>query len=221
MIMVAFLILSVMLMVYYVLRLVTLYIGAVLSPIVFLLWLLPDFKHFAEAAARAYIAVIFVLFIHVVILELAASIFGGMVLAAPDHALNPLMSLVVGIATVLALLKTQGVLTHLTMASLGPKTSSQLGGLVSNLAGHYLNRQPREVAFAGISGDMRGDTDTSARAASWSSKPPSAPMVYQMTATERTATSGAEEGTRVRAQEQVASLGRGSEASSSSKGASK
>ncbi len=143
MIMVAFLILTVMLMIYYVLRLVTLYIGAVLSPIVLLVWLLPDFKHFAEAAARAYVAVIFVLFIHVVILELAASIFGGMVLATPDHALNPLMSLVVGIATVLALLKTQNVLTQLTMASLGPKTATQLGGLVSNLAGHYMNKAGR------------------------------------------------------------------------------
>jgi hypothetical protein len=115
-IMLAFVILSVMLMVYYVLRLVTLYIGAVLSPIVMILWLLPDFNFFAEAAARAYISIIFVLFINVVILDLAASIFGGMMLATPDHSLNPLTAMVVGIAMLLALLKTQGVLTQLSYA---------------------------------------------------------------------------------------------------------
>ena len=153
-IMVAFLILSIMLMVYYVLRIVTLYIGAVLSPIVLLVWLIPDFKHFAEAAARAYVAVIFVLFINVVILELAASIFGGMTLASPDHALNPLMSLVVGIVTVLALLKTQNVLTQLTASSIGPKTVMQLGGVVSNIAGHYMSKA--KGAFASSGGGQGG-----------------------------------------------------------------
>jgi len=132
-IMVAFLILSVMLMIYYVLRLMTLYIGAVLSPIVMLVWLLPGFRHFAEAAARAYASIIFVLFINVVIMDLAASIFGGMSSATPDHSLNPLMAMVVGIAMLLALLKTQGVLTQLSYASLGPKTTSQLGSLILNV----------------------------------------------------------------------------------------
>jgi hypothetical protein len=162
MIMLAFIVLSVMLMVYYVLRLMTLYIGAVLSPIVMMLWLLPDFKYFAEAAARAYVSIIFVLFINVVILDLAASIFGGMTIATPDHSLNPLMAMVVGIAMLLALLKTQGVLTQLSYASLGPKTTSQLGGLILNVMSQHRGGRSRTGSrSAGSSGDddlMSGGT---------------------------------------------------------------
>jgi hypothetical protein len=140
MIMVAFLILSVMLMVYYVVRMVTLYIGAVMSPIIVLLWLLPAFKDFSEMAGKTYIGTIFVLFIHVAILQLASSIIGGMSLASPDHSLDPLMALIVGIATVMTLLKTQGALSQLMYASLGPKTATMLGGRISNVVSHYAGK---------------------------------------------------------------------------------
>ena len=136
-IMVVFLVLAVMLLVYYVLRLVVLYIGAVLSPIVFMVWLLPGFRDFAESAMKTYLTTIFVLFIHVVILQLAASIFVGMVISSPGEQLNPLMSMIVGIATILALLKTQGVMSQMSYVSLGPRTASQLGGQLSNVIRHY------------------------------------------------------------------------------------
>lgn len=136
-VMVVFLILATMLLVYYVLRLVVLYIGAVLSPIVFMIWLLPAFKSFAETAMKIYVTTIFVLFIHVVILQLAASIFVGMLVASPGQPLNPLMSMIVGIATLLALLKTQGVLSQMSYMSLGPKTASRLGSQLSNVIRHY------------------------------------------------------------------------------------
>lgn len=77
-IMLAFLIFSVILLVYYVGRLVTLFIGAVVSPLVILLWLVPGFRDFSETAMKTYLTTIFVLFIHVVILLLAASLFTGM-----------------------------------------------------------------------------------------------------------------------------------------------
>jgi hypothetical protein len=76
-IMIAFIILSLILLIYYVGRIVTLYIGAVLSPLVLLLWLVPGFRDFAESAAKVYFMTIFVLFVHVVILALAASLFSG------------------------------------------------------------------------------------------------------------------------------------------------
>jgi hypothetical protein len=154
-IMMAFMVLAVILVIYYVLRLMTLYIGAVLSPIVMMLWLVPGFRYFAEAAARAYISIIFVLFINVVILDLAASIFGGMTYATPDHSLNPLMAMLVGIAMLLALLKTQGVLTQLSYASLGPKTTSQLGSLVTNLV-TYRKGAGRSVSGSKVVGRRRG-----------------------------------------------------------------
>lgn len=77
-IMIVFVFFSVVLLVYYVMRLVILYLGAVLAPLVALLWLIPGFRDFAETAFKTYLTTIFVLFVHVVILTLAASLFSGM-----------------------------------------------------------------------------------------------------------------------------------------------
>lgn len=140
MIMVVFLVLSVILLVYYVMRLVTLYIGAILSPLVVLLWLIPSFKDFAATAAKTYLTTIFVLFIHVIILQLAASIFGGMIAGSPDHSLNPLMATVVGVATILSLLKTQKVLTELSYVSVGPKAIRKLGTTFVHSASTVMNK---------------------------------------------------------------------------------
>lgn len=131
-IMVVFLILAVMLLVYYVMRLVALYLGAVLSPLVALLWLLPSFKDFASSITKTYLTTIFVLFVHVIILQLASSIFGGMVAGATDNVLNPLMATVVGLATMLSLLKAQQVLTEHTLVTAGPKAVRKLRTTIIN-----------------------------------------------------------------------------------------
>jgi len=132
MILVVFLVFAVILLVYYVTRLVTLYLGAILAPLLVLLWLLPGFKDFAVTAAKTYLAVIFVLFVHVLILLLAASIFAGMVAGSPNNALDPVMAAIVGVATLIALLKTQGVMNQLSYVSLGPKSLRRLGGQFVN-----------------------------------------------------------------------------------------
>jgi len=139
-IMVAFMILAVILMVYYVTRLVTLYIGAVLSPLVVLLWLLPGFKDFAVTAIKTYVVTIFVLFVHVIILLLAASIFGGMVAGSPDQSLNPLMATIVGCATLVALLKTQGLMNQLSYVSMGPKAMRKLGSQFMTSVSYMTNK---------------------------------------------------------------------------------
>ena len=126
-ILIVFVILSVILLVYYVMRLVILYLGTILAPLVFLLWLLPGFKDFVGAAIKTYITTIFVLFVHVVILLLAASIFSGMLSNAPNDALNPLMASIVGIATLISLLKTQKMMMELSYVSVGPKALRKLG----------------------------------------------------------------------------------------------
>jgi hypothetical protein len=137
-IMVAFVILSVVLLVYYVIRLVTLYIGAVMSPIVILLALLPGFKDFAWTAMKSYMTTIFVLFIHVVILQLAASLFGTALGGGIDPVTglpippNSLMAMILGIATLLVLLRTQGFLMQIAFVSTGPKAMRKLSGQFMN-----------------------------------------------------------------------------------------
>jgi hypothetical protein len=127
-VMIAFLVLTVMLLVYYVGRLITLYIGVILSPLVLLLWLLPAFKDFTIAALKTYLTTIFVLFVHVVILLLAASIFTGMLHGDTSGQPNTLMALIVGLATLLALLKTQGVMQELSYAASAPRAARELSG---------------------------------------------------------------------------------------------
>lgn len=125
-IMVAFIVLSVLLLVYYVMRLVTLYIGAVLSPLIGLIALLPGFKDFAMTAAKAYATTIFVLFVHIIILQLAASLFASTL--TNEATPNALMATIVGIATLLTLLKTQGVMMQMSYVSAGPRALRKLGG---------------------------------------------------------------------------------------------
>lgn len=130
-ILIVFLVLAFILLVYYVGRLVTLYLGAVLSPLIVLMWLLPSFKDFAISAARTYLMTIFVLFVHVIILLLAASIFEGLASASPSGLVDPLMGLIVGLSTLVALIKTQGVMSQLSYASVGPKSIRRLSSQFS------------------------------------------------------------------------------------------
>jgi len=118
--------------------------------------LLPGFKDFVETAAKTYVMTIFVLFIHVVILELAASIFSGMVLASSDQALNPIMSMVVGVATILALLKTQSVMAQMSYMSLGPKTAAKLGGQLTNVVSHYGSKSFQAFKSGSFGGGQNG-----------------------------------------------------------------
>jgi hypothetical protein len=131
-IMVVFMVLSVILLVYYIMRLVTLYIGAVLSPLIVLLSLLPGFKDFSITAARAYLTTIFVLFVHVVILQLAASLFGSTLSGSHDLASNTVMAMILGIATLITLLKTQGVMMQMSYVSAGPRALRKLSGQFMN-----------------------------------------------------------------------------------------
>jgi hypothetical protein len=145
-VMIAFLVIAVILLVYYVGRLVTLYLGAVLSPLILLLWLLPSFRDFAVSAIKTYLVAIFVLFVHVVILELAASLLSGLIAGSPDHTADPIMALIVGVSTLVMLLKTQGVMSQFAYASIGPKTARKLSGQFLNSVSYAIARE-RERGF--------------------------------------------------------------------------
>jgi len=132
-VMIAFLIFSVILLIYYVGRLVVLFLGAVLSPLVIGLSLLPSFRDFSVTATRTYVTTIFVLFVHVVTLELAATLFVGLSATDGNNGLpNVLMSMVIGLATVLTLLKTQGVMMQFGYVSLGARNARKLGSQFMN-----------------------------------------------------------------------------------------
>ncbi len=137
-IMLIFIILSVILIIYYLLRIVTIYLGIILAPIVILLFIIPGLRDLAVTALKKYISTIFVLFFHVVIIELAASLMAGM--AAANNGLpDPLMSILLGLATLVTLLKTQGVISNLsylsTSARYASKSTSKLLGGFSQTAG--------------------------------------------------------------------------------------
>lgn len=131
-IMMTFVVLSVVLLVYYVGRLITLFIGAVLSPLVALVWLVPGFRDFAETAAKTYLTTIFVLFVHVIILQLAASLFTGMSAGSGNNLSGELMAMVVGLATIFALLRTQSVMMQFSYVSMGARNMRKLGGQFVN-----------------------------------------------------------------------------------------
>ncbi len=156
-IMLAFLIFSVILLVYYVGRLVTLFIGAVMSPLVILVWLVPGFRDFSETAIKTYISTIFVLFVHVVILQLAASLFTGLSMTAGTDVPDTLMAMVVGLATIMALLKTQGVMMQFSYVSGGARNARKLGGqFMSGVS--YMTGKGKAAA-----GAVASKTDTAKR----------------------------------------------------------
>jgi hypothetical protein len=142
--MLAFLIFTVMLLVYYVGRLVTLFIGAVLSPLVILVWLVPGFRDFSESAMKTYISTMFVLFVHVVILQLSASLFAG-IAADGTQAPEVLMAMVVGLATVVTLLKTQSVMMQFSYVSMGARNARKLGGQFINGVSYLSGKTSRSA----------------------------------------------------------------------------
>lgn len=149
MIMVVFLVLAVILLVYYVMRIVTLYIGAVLSPLVALLQIIPGFRDFTSTATKVYVSNIFVLFIHVIILTLAATLFDGLRRAEADPPYDPVMAMIVGVAMLIALLKTQGVMMQLSYVSVGPRALRRLGSEFMHGVGYLSSKRPTSRKIAG------------------------------------------------------------------------
>lgn len=164
-IMAAFLIFLIILLIYYVGRLVVLFLGAVLSPLVILIWLLPSFRDFSISAAKTYVTTIFVLFVHVIILQLAATLFVG--LSATDgnnQVPNVLMSTVVGLATVLVLLKTQGMMMQFSYVSMGASNARKLGSQFMNGVSYMTGKGTAAVAT--VTGKSGGTAGTASAAKS-------------------------------------------------------
>ncbi len=127
--MILFVILAVVLLLFYITRLITIALGAVLSPLIFLVWALPKFSDFAEISAKTYLVNIFSIFIHVVIIQLAASF-----LTIPGQTgTNGLISILVGIGLLLTLLKTQSFMIQLMFYNSGRAMIKRVAGQMMNV----------------------------------------------------------------------------------------
>lgn len=123
-----FLIVAIVLLFMYITRLIFISLGAVLSPFIFLLWTIPKFSDFAEIAAKSYVVAVFMVFVHVVVIQLAASF-----LALPEHSDSSLISVAVAIGLFLTLLKTPSVMTNMMFYTSGNGKLRKLGGQIINV----------------------------------------------------------------------------------------
>ncbi len=97
---VIFLIVAIILLFMYIVRLILVALAGVLSPFIFLMWAIPKTSDFAEAAVKGYVVTVFMIFVHVVVIQLASSF-----LALPDNPDSSLLSIVIAIGLFLTLLR--------------------------------------------------------------------------------------------------------------------
>ena len=103
-------------------------LGAVLSPFLFLLWTLPKFSDFATIAAKSYVVTVFMVFVHVVIIQLASSF-----LALPEHTENSLISIAVATGLFFSLLKVPSLMMQMVLYVSKNGTFKKLGTQIINV----------------------------------------------------------------------------------------
>lgn len=124
---VIFLISAIVLLLIYVSRLIMIFLGAVLSPLIFLLWAMPKTADFAIASFKTYFVTVFMAFVHVVILQLASAF-----LTLPGNTTNSLVSIAVAIGLFFTLLKVPSVMMQLVLYSSGTTIFKRVGGQIIN-----------------------------------------------------------------------------------------
>lgn len=126
---IVFIVLAAVLLLFYISRLMILAFGAVISPLVCALALIPSMADFAGNLFKAYFVTIFTVFIHVVIIQLASAF-----LTVPDQVgANPVISILIGIALFSILLKSTAMTVQLALASGTTNSMKKLGGQIINV----------------------------------------------------------------------------------------
>lgn len=126
---VIFVILAAVLLLFYISRLMILAFGAVISPLVCLISLIPSMSDLAGNLAKAYFITIFTVFIHVVIIQLASAF-----LTAPGQVgANPVVSVLIGVALFSILLKSTATAIQLALTSGTTNSMKKLGGQIMNV----------------------------------------------------------------------------------------
>lgn len=117
-----FLIIAIILLLMYIGRLIMISLFAVLSPLVFLLWIVPKFSDFAEIAVKSYFVTVFVVFVHVVVIQLASSF-----LNLPGQTENSLVSIAVAIGLFITLLKIPQLMMQMMFYNTASKAVRKIG----------------------------------------------------------------------------------------------
>lgn len=126
---VMFILLAVILVIFYISRLMILAFGAALSPLLCLLSLSSKMTDFVGNAVKIYIVTIFTVFLHVVIIQLASSF-----LTVPGQVgENPIIAILIGIALFSVLLKSTSVTVQLAMSSQAGSTLKKYSTQVINV----------------------------------------------------------------------------------------
>lgn len=127
--MLLFVILAIVLLLFYISRLIIIALGAVLSPLIFLLWITPKFEDFAEIAIKGYLVTVFSVFVHLVIIQLASSF-----LAIPgQQGTNSFIAILIGIGLLFTLLKTPSIMMEFIYYNSGRSILRTVGKQVINV----------------------------------------------------------------------------------------
>lgn len=122
-----FLIVSIVLLFMYISRLILISLAAVLSPFIFLLWIIPKFSDLAEIAVKSYLVTVFMVFVHVVVIQLASSF-----LNLPGQTGNSLVSIAVAIGLFLTLLKVPGLMMQMVFYNSANTVIRKIGHEIFN-----------------------------------------------------------------------------------------
>jgi len=141
---VIFVIIAILLLFMYITRLIIISLGAVLSPFIFLLWAIPKFSDAAEMAAKTYIVSVFVVFVHVVTIQLAASF-----LSFPDSNTNSLLGVAIAIGLFLTLVKIPQFMMQIMVFSSGARSFKKIGGQIINVMSSNAGQATATRASAG------------------------------------------------------------------------
>lgn len=126
---IVFILLAVVLLIFYISRLMILSFGAVISPILCLLSLSSKMSDFVGNAVKIYLVTLFTVFLHVIIIQLASAF-----LTVPGQVgENPIIAILVGIALFSVLLKSTSISVQLAMSSQAGNTLKKFGGQVINV----------------------------------------------------------------------------------------
>jgi len=127
--MIIFIVLAVTLLLFYIGRLIMIAFGAVVSPLICLLWLIPSMTSFAENAITMYLITIFSLFVQVIIIQLASAF-----LTIPGQdGTNPIISVLIGVALLSVLLKSTAITAQLALSSQTTGAVKKIGGQIMNV----------------------------------------------------------------------------------------
>lgn len=138
--MILFVIVAIVLLLFYITRLIGVALGAVLSPFAFLLWSVPKFSDYAEGMVKTYIIAVYTVFVHVVIIQLA----GSFLTITGASGSNALISILVGVGLLMTLLKTSSFMGQLVFYNAGRGLAKKLGGQIMNV----ISSSSKEAALA-------------------------------------------------------------------------